>query len=1280
MTSLKQLYNRKHGKASDKWELYLDEYDVRFQDLKGLPINLLEIGVQNGGSIELWGEYFPHAHKLVGCDINQKCASLRFEDPRINIIVGNANDPLSFKKIRDLSPDFDVIIDDGSHKSSDIIKSFWLYFPLLKEGGVYAIEDLHCSYWSELEGGLYDPFSSISFLKNLVDVINQEHWGVSISAREHLEPFATRYDFETDLDVLRSIHSVEFVNSLCFIYKKPASKNELGKRIVGGEDYSVWDEIRPLSGSQITVPGQEGNPYSDLAHHPILETRELLERAEDLSGKLVALRDEKLRLEQETRKLSEECLAEIYRTRAIVDGMKSSTSWRITSPLRFISRGGRVLVQDLRNFRKKPSYVLTELKSWLNRNPRVKQRIVGLLASNRLGRFALKSLRSSHDGVDEGLVGSLINDYPSWLETFDTPTNAELSELVSSLGESKSLTILVFFDEHDASSAEAMAEALSRDVMRAWRAFFICRSGSVDAVRTIEDAAALDARIEAGCVESEMQGDGAVIIECGVLLRHHCLVTLANVLFSDDNVSVVYSDEDRAREGNFSDPWLKPEYSPLLASQGVLFGRVFGVNPQKFELTDLCNSYLDDGVLPSEWITHEITRSSHVDIVRVPSVLFHDVKATKSPKPITHPELSEPPRVSVIIPTKDRWDLLGPCIDSLAKSEWPTERLEIIVLDNGSSEAHTLNCLAEYERKGKIRVLRDEREFNWARLNNFGASQARGEVLVFLNNDTELLDPTWLNKLSRYAKLSRVGAVGCKLVFPDRTVQHAGVIAGIQGVAGHGNLFIPEHAPGYRGLANLTREVSAVTGACLAVEKEKFDRVGGFNERFKVAFNDVVFCFDLLEEGFDNVYIPDALFVHYESKSRGYDDSPEKVERNRLAAIETWKIHPKTMREDPYYSPNLSLYSPYDLSFAPRRRAPWRLAPTRNEDIRVMLLSCTHAIGHGVPAVLSLQAEHLVEKGFRVTVAGPASENDFEYPGCERVVTSDPIEAVCHAARLGIDVLIPHTPPFFNVARWCGNYPVVLAYDHGEPPPEWFSDVEERRSLLAEKDMSLAMAHRVFAISQAISDESRTPVDGIIPEGNTHLGQWDEAAKERRASARARFGWEGKFVVLDVCRFHYGERVYKGVDKFAELCEWVKRQLDPLEDKVCFVLAGKGDEADVREMQDRGLSVFPNVSNEEMFDLYAGADAYVSFSRWEGFNLGIAQALAMGLPTVGSDIPAHRAFGIYTTDQVGLAGEWLQRQIENPSGRKPVLMPWEESLDLWVDVIMDAVRPVKNAD
>jgi GT2 family glycosyltransferase len=581
------------------------------------------------------------------------------------------------------------------------------------------------------------------------------------------------------------------------------------------------------------------------------------------------------------------------------------------------------------------------------------------------------------------------------------------------------------------------------------------------------------------------------------------------------------------------------------------------------------------------------------------------------------------------------------------------DRLEIIVIDNGSTDTETLEHIAAAQETGLIRVVSDGRKFNYAALNNVAAKAARGDVFVMLNNDTEIVEPTWLRKLCAYAIQPGIGAVGAKLLYPDRIIQHGGIVLDI-------HVFLGESDGGYQNLANVTHEIAAVTGACLAVSRTAFEAVGGLREEFEVAFSDLVFCLDLYTTGRRNIYVADCVLIHHESKTRGFDTTPEKVEVARKEALRSWLLHPGLLRDDPFYSPNLSLEYPYQLAFAPRRRALWR--GSINPSLKIMMLSSTHARGHGVSVVIELQVRALRERGHEVIVAGVKSASDVVYDGTQVIEVHDPRSAATLATDLRVDVIVAHTPPFFGVARWTGAYPPVVGYDYGEPPPDFFSDSAARRDVLADKNANLRMCARVFAISQAIADESLVPPDGIIPLGNSHLGAWMPALAGRRDTIRRERGWNSRYVVLNVCRFHAAERNYKGVDQYAYLLTALKFVDPEFAARCVFILCGRGDARDIAEAQAQGLTVNANVTDDEMIDLYAAADLYVNFSRWEGYNLGIGQALAMGLPVIASDIPAHRAFGVTVVDNPISTVFSLRDQLRNPTERVPRLWGWDESL------------------
>ncbi|WP_082160947.1 MULTISPECIES: glycosyltransferase family 2 protein [Burkholderia] len=265
------------------------------------------------------------------------------------------------------------------------------------------------------------------------------------------------------------------------------------------------------------------------------------------------------------------------------------------------------------------------------------------------------------------------------------------------------------------------------------------------------------------------------------------------------------------------------------------------------------------------------------------------------------------PLVSLIIPTRNRCDLLRQCVDSILKKT-VYENFEIIVIDNGSDEAESLRYLSEINENDRISVICVNEPFNYSLLNNRAVTLARGEIVGLLNNDIEVLSPHWLGEMVSCAMQDGVGAVGAKLLYPDERIQHAGVVMGIHGGADHVHRFESRTSTGYFGNASYSQCYMAVTAACLIVKKSLFNEVGGLDEEnFVVAFNDVDFCLKLHDAGYRNVWTPHAELIHHESASRGRDDNVEKMQRAQRE-LECMRARwGRYIQDDPVYNPNLSL-------------------------------------------------------------------------------------------------------------------------------------------------------------------------------------------------------------------------------------------------------------------------------------------------------------------------------------------------------------------------------------
>ncbi|MDR3429437.1 class I SAM-dependent methyltransferase [Silvimonas sp.] len=354
MNSLIELYRQHAGKVSDKWMLYLTEYDRLLSGYREQQISLLEIGVQNGGSLEVWGKYFPQARHFIGCDINQDCSVLSYDDPRISLILSDANSDAAELQIASIAPLFDVIIDDGSHTSADIVRSFARYFERLKEGGLFIVEDLHCSYWQEFQGGLYYPYSSQAFFKKLADIVNHEFWGIEKSRVSFLDGFAAEFGCRFEESVLAKVHSVEFINSMCVIRKYAPEMNVLGGRFIAGTKEQVVPGHLELKGVHLVGPSQTGNTWSALEKAPEemwaplrtelarvqeqvtslqAQQMEMVKRSDADASFIQQLRSRVELLDAELNEWSAKAATQQQRVSEIL----GSRSWKITAPLRMLA-------------------------------------------------------------------------------------------------------------------------------------------------------------------------------------------------------------------------------------------------------------------------------------------------------------------------------------------------------------------------------------------------------------------------------------------------------------------------------------------------------------------------------------------------------------------------------------------------------------------------------------------------------------------------------------------------------------------------------------------------------------------------------------------------------------------------------------------------------------------------------------------------------------------------------------------------------------------------------
>ena len=450
--------------------------------------------------------------------------------------------------------------------------------------------------------------------------------------------------------------------------------------------------------------------------------------------------------------------------------------------------------------------------------------------------------------------------------------------------------------------------------------------------------------------------DWVLVVYPGTVLAPHALLWMVSEINRHPQAQLIYGDEDFILpSGERVCPDFKPEWNPLLFYSTGWLSSLYAVRrrQERFASAEAAaGSTSDTAHLSGLLQVLGAVNPAHIHrVARVLShrpVAPHAVPAASAPTPTAegarlleshlkrrgvaaelsveegayrlHYPLPQPrPLVSILIPTRNGLELMRQCVESLC-SRTTYSDYEIIIIDNGSDDPDALAYFAELAERPNVRVLRDERPFNYSALNNLAAAQAQGEVLVLMNNDIEVISPGWLDEMVSHVMQPEVGAVGAKLLYPNDTLQHAGVMLGIRSVAGHVHKFLKRDERGYQGRAAVAQNLSAVTAACLAVRKQVWQEVGGLNETdLTVAFNDVDFCIRLVQAGYRNVWTPYAELYHHESVSRGTEDSPEKQARFAGEVHYMRTQWADVLLVDPAYNPALTLDDEdYGLAWPPR--------------------------------------------------------------------------------------------------------------------------------------------------------------------------------------------------------------------------------------------------------------------------------------------------------------------------------------------------------------------------
>lgn len=459
---------------------------------------------------------------------------------------------------------------------------------------------------------------------------------------------------------------------------------------------------------------------------------------------------------------------------------------------------------------------------------------------------------------------------------------------------------------------DATIATLQDQIYPGWTLSILGGADDIDVSRRLGCWQVDDARVMVRREGCELEGEDDDFVACialGDQLAPQALACFIEASRRAPEALVFYCDEEIATAAGVT-PIFKPDWSPHLQAARPYVGRLmltalaharrrtrFGADP--LDETMFATQVLRD-------LEREKVRHIQRFLVRTRTAPGLS-EAIDPPRRPPCPPAREP-RVTIVMPTRDRPAFLRKSIASLlAKTRYGA--FDLVIVDNGSADPRALAVLAAAEKDPRVTLLRSPGSFNFSALCNLGAANARGEVLIFLNNDVEIIDPDWVVELVRWAIDPGIGAVGCKLLYPDGRIQHAGIVLGLGGSCGHFDAGADDAAPGWLGRNHAVHEAAAVTGACLAVERDKFFAVGGFDAiHLPIEFNDIDLCLRLDERGFQTLWTPFARIVHFESASRGKATFRrlDVHAAERAYFRERWADR---LRDDPFFHPGLSLYS-----------------------------------------------------------------------------------------------------------------------------------------------------------------------------------------------------------------------------------------------------------------------------------------------------------------------------------------------------------------------------------
>lgn len=573
----------------------------------------------------------------------------------------------------------------------------------------------------------------------------------------------------------------------------------------------------------------------------------------------------------------------------------------------------------------------------------------------------LKKLKLKISGINYGtdLLNPMVQeDYLQWLKTNDV-----LSEPIEKFSYTPLISMVIPVYNI---SEKYLSECIESILSQTYSNFEICLvddcSNKKETITTLNKYLKKDKRIKVKFREENghiskssndainmASGEFIGLMDNDDLLTENALYEVVKVLNNNPNLDMIYSDEDKIDlKGKRRDPHFKPDFSPdsLLSSNYICHFTVlrrdlvlkiggFRIGYEGSQDHDLFLRFTEKtkniyhikkvlyhwrmipgstaATIDSKNYAVERGKKSVEDALErrgIPAkVSIHE----KIPYYMIDYLYEDEPKISIIIPTRDHYDITKACIDSIYDKTL-YKNFEVIVVNNGSKEKETYELFDNYANGYEnFKVIDYNDEFNYSIINNIAVEQCNGDYIVLLNNDTEVITPNWLNTMVGYAMQKHIGTVGVKLLYPDNTVQHGGIVMGIGGVAQHAFLEEPRESYGLYARLAIPYNVSGNTAACLMIEKSKYRQIGGLEEQLKVAFNDVDLNLKAIDAGFYNIFLPQVELYHHESKSRGLDTTTEKYKRflqEQKFMENKWR---KKLYNDPFYNTNFSMKKAFFL-------------------------------------------------------------------------------------------------------------------------------------------------------------------------------------------------------------------------------------------------------------------------------------------------------------------------------------------------------------------------------